>query len=105
MIIYKNDAILFDKPVDDDSTKELVEILETHKVKIKGLVINHFHEDCLGGLTYLHKKGIKSYANDKTILFAKNDSVTIPLNGFTDKLVLRLGKKKYSTSLLARHIH
>ena len=63
-------------------------------MKIKSLVINHFHEDCHDGLTYLHKKGIKSYATDKTILFSKNNLVPIPLNGFTYKLVLRLGKKE-----------
>jgi metallo-beta-lactamase class B len=56
--------------------------------------VNHFHNDCLGGLEAFHKKGITSYASKKTIELAQKDSVTVPQISFNEKLSLRIGKKE-----------
>ncbi|MDR1633114.1 MAG: MBL fold metallo-hydrolase, partial [Dysgonamonadaceae bacterium] len=50
----------------------------------------HWHEDCLGGLQYLHSTGIKSYANQLTIELAKEHGKPVPQHGFIDSLQLNL---------------
>jgi metallo-beta-lactamase class B len=92
--IHKNQAYIFDTPTDNETSEALIKTLEEQKIKIKGVVVNHFHNDCLGGLEAFHKKGIKSYASEKTIELARKDSVTIPQFGFKENLTLKIGKKK-----------
>lgn len=92
--IHKNQAYIFDTPTDNETSEVLIKTLEDQNIKIKGVVVNHFHNDCLGGLEAFHKKGIKSYASEKTIELAKKDSVTIPQIAFKEHLTLRIGKKE-----------
>ncbi len=92
--IHKNQAFIFDTPADNETSEALIKTVEEQKIKIKGVIVNHFHNDCLGGLEAFHKKGIKSYASEKTIELAKKDSVTVPQIGFKEKLTLRIGKKE-----------
>lgn len=92
--IHKNQAYIFDTPTDNETSEVLIKTLEDQKIKIKGIVINHFHNDCLGGLEAFHQKKIPSYASEKTIELAKKDSVYIPQIGFSEKLRLKLGKKE-----------
>jgi metallo-beta-lactamase class B len=92
--IHKNQAFIFDTPADNETSEALIKTVEEQKIKIKGVIVNHFHNDCLGGLEAFHKKGIKSYASEKTIGLAKKDSVTVPQIGFKEKLTLRIGKKE-----------
>lgn len=95
--IYINEgkALVFDTPVEAEETKVLINWLQdVLKVKIEGVVINHFHVDCLGGLEEFHQRGIKSYANKRTKKLAKKDSVPIPQLGFRKKLKLQLGSKE-----------
>lgn len=98
--IHKNQAYIFDTPADNETSEALIKTLEEQKIKIKGVVVNHFHNDCLGGLEAFHKKGIKSYASEKTIELAKKDSVTIPQIGFKEHLTLRIGKKEIVNQFL-----
>lgn len=95
IVVDENEAIIFDTPIDDKASHELIEwISNTLKSKTIGIVATHFHEDCLGGLNEFHKNNIPSYANNSTIEFAKNNESTLPQNGFTDSLVLAVGNKK-----------
>ncbi len=92
--IHKNKAYIFDTPADNEAAEFLIKILEDKDIKIEGVIINHFHNDCLGGLEAFHKIGIKSYATEKTIELARKDSVTIPQIGFKEKLTMRVGKRE-----------
>jgi metallo-beta-lactamase class B len=88
------EALLFDTPMNDSLTKQLVDwIKDSLKVRIVGFVPNHWHDDCMGGLNYLNSIGIPSYANKKTIAIAKTKNLPIPQHGFVDSLVLHLGNK------------
>jgi metallo-beta-lactamase class B len=98
--IHKNQAYIFDAPTDNETSEVLIKTLEQKKIKIKGVVVNHFHNDCLGGLEAFHKKGIKSYASEKTIEFAKKDNVTIPQIAFKEHLTLGIGKKEIENHFL-----
>ncbi len=94
VFIDKGKAFLFDTPVTDSLTKDLVTWLQdSMKVEIVGFVPNHWHIDCMGGLGYLHSVGINSYANELTIQTAKSKNLPIPKQGFRDSLSLKLNDK------------
>ncbi|AUP79669.1 subclass B1 metallo-beta-lactamase [Flavivirga eckloniae] len=95
-MVYFNDdeAIVFDTPTNDDTSKELIDWIEKKKKKkIIGIVVTHFHNDCLGGLKEFHNNNIESYANNATIELTKQDSKKVlPKNGFENKTEIKVGK-------------
>ena len=92
IVVDQGEAMIFDTPTEDSVAVELINWIENElSCKIKGVVINHFHDDCLGGLAVFHQRGIPSFANATTIDFAKKDSAEIPLYGFKGKLELSVG--------------
>lgn len=85
-------AFLFDTPVNDQQTQQLVEwIKDSLKLQLVGFIPNHWHIDCMGGLGYLQRIGIDSYANQMTIDIAKAKNLPVPAQGFKDSLELKLG--------------
>lgn len=94
IFINGNEAFLFDTPVTESLTKDLVSwITDTMKLKIIGFVPNHWHVDCMGGLGYLQNQKIESYANQLTIDMAKTENLPVPAHGFKDSIQLQLGDK------------
>lgn len=94
VFVNNGEALLFDTPWNDLLTRDLIGYLTDHMgLKIQGFVPNHWHEDCMGGLTYLKSLNIRSWANSKTIEIAKKNGLTVPDQGFTDSLRLKLGDK------------
>lgn len=97
-LVYINsgEAIIFDTPVNDSASAELIDwIQEKRNTTIKAVVINHFHNDCLGGLSTFHRQKIPSYSLNKTRILAEKDTANkaeIPQNGFEGRLVLNVGK-------------
>lgn len=94
LIYIKNkEAIIFDTPTEDNTSKELIEWV-AKKAVIKAVVINHFHVDCLGGLSAFHEANIPSYSNELTQQLALKDKVIIPQHTFKDSLILTIGQTK-----------
>lgn len=92
VVMNGNEAVILDTPVDSVSAVKLFSFVEDSlNAKIKAVVVNHFHNDCLGSLNVFHNNGIQSYANSKTIELAKNDGVEVPVNGFDSILFLTIG--------------
>jgi metallo-beta-lactamase class B len=88
-------AFLFDTPVNDSLTCELVNyIKDSMKLELIGFVPNHWHADCMGGLDYLNKSGIPSYANQITIETAKQKRLPLPKHDFKDSITLKLDRKE-----------
>ncbi|MDX2248005.1 MAG: subclass B1 metallo-beta-lactamase [Bacteroidia bacterium] len=87
------EAVIFDTPIDSASSEKLIEWVEKGLEKrIKAVVINHFHDDCLGGLEVFHAHGIASYAHQLTIDLARETGKTsLPQNGFEQSLTLKCG--------------
>jgi metallo-beta-lactamase class B len=99
--ITNNKALVFDTPTTNEVSEELISWITTNKkAKVSGVVVNHFHDDCLGGLKGFHDENITSYASDLTIELATKDSLTVPQNGFDQRLDLMLGSHKVSTHFL-----
>lgn len=93
IVTDKGEALVFDTPADDSASYELIGVIEKQlHSKVKGIVVNHFHDDCVGGLVAFHAKGIPSYANEKTILFAKENQHNVPQHGFEGSLTLKVGR-------------
>src|SRR5690242_1008010 len=64
MYIDNNKSFLFDTPMTDALTGKLTAwLIDSMKTEIYGFIPNHWHNDCMGGLGFLQKLGIKSYAN------------------------------------------
>jgi metallo-beta-lactamase class B len=92
VFVNKGEAFLFDTPMTEALTKDLVTWLtDSMKLRITGFLPNHWHVDCMGGLGYLQSVGIHSYAHQMTIDIAKSHNLPVPENGFTDSLQLKLG--------------
>ena len=93
VMIDKGEAIVFDTPTTDFVSRELIDWIEKkQKSTVKAVVINHFHNDCLGGLKAFHEKGAASYASDRTIQLAKDNNEVPPKHGFDQRLELKAGE-------------
>jgi metallo-beta-lactamase class B len=91
VLVNGGEAFLFDTPVTGYQTETLLTWLaDSLKARVSTFVPNHWHNDCLGGLEYLHSKGIKSFANQLTIALAKEHGMPVPQQGFIDSLRLNL---------------
>lgn len=88
MLIIKNgEAIMIDTPMNDKLTMQLVNFVEDSMyVKIKKLIVGHFHDDCLGGLNYVQSKNIPSLANWMTIEKSREFGLPVPSDSFRDSL-------------------
>jgi metallo-beta-lactamase class B len=96
-LIYINNgkAFIIDTPWTDELTRILINWL-THslQVTIEGVIVTHWHIDCMGGLNEVHNAGIKSYSHKLTREIAKSKDLSAPKFEFQDSLVLSLGDKK-----------
>lgn len=94
LIIDKNEAAVFDTPTNDKVSIELINFIEnTKKAKIVAVVINHFHDDCLGGIEAFHSKNIPSISSLKTIKLSQENRNKIPQEGFENERILKVGSK------------
>lgn len=101
IVIDNGEALIFDTPANDLQSKELLDWIENSlRVKPKGIVVTHFHADCLGGLTEFHNRQVPSYASTKTIALAKERDETLPQHGFDTYLELNVGNRKVVNEFL-----
>jgi metallo-beta-lactamase class B len=95
ILINNGEAALFDTPMTEDLTKELVNwIKDALKSRVTLFVPNHWHVDCIGGLEYLNKLGVESYANEMTAQISKLKNLPVTKHAFKDSLTLSLGDIK-----------
>ena len=92
IFISDGEAAVFDTPVTDEVSNELIDWIEKEKgAKVTSLVVNHFHTDCLGGIGAFHQRGVSSYANQITINLAKKEGKEPPQNAFHGEQKLKVG--------------
>lgn len=97
MVVNEKEAIVFDTPSDDESSKELINyVLEKLQAEIKAVIPTHFHQDCVGGIEVFNEHNIAVYASNKTIELLKNDNRKFSklIKGFEGNLTLNIGNKK-----------
>ncbi|MFC1537793.1 subclass B1 metallo-beta-lactamase [Candidatus Latescibacterota bacterium] len=96
-LVYIDDgkAFIVDTPWDDALTKMLVDWLRDNlAVEIEGVIVTHWHVDCMGGLNEIHKRGIKTYLQNLTREIAAREKLPVPENGFDTKLTLYINDKE-----------
>lgn len=88
LIVIKNGkALMVDTPMDTIKTKQLYEYLrDSMMVEVSEAIVCHFHDDCVGGMEYLQRQGVKSYANSRTIAKCKELGLPVPSNSFDSNL-------------------
>ncbi len=92
IIISDGEAAVFDTPTTEEVSNELINWIETERdAKVSTLVVNHFHDDCLGGIGAFHQRGIASYASQLTIDLAKKEGMEAPQNAFLAEQKLKVG--------------
>lgn len=92
IVIHEGEALIFDTPTDDETSRELISWLEKEQqVKVKAVLATHFHNDCVGGLKAFHAKGVLSYGSNETITLAKAGGDPVPGKGFDEELILEVG--------------
>lgn len=95
VVINNNEAIIYDTPINNSVSSELIDWIEEKlKCKITTVVITHFHADCLGGLEEFHNRNIPSYANNLTIALARKKYSSLPQIGFDDYFEHNFGNEK-----------
>lgn len=62
----QGEAVIFDSPASDEGTAELMSWMEAQNLKLKAVVPNHYHEDCVQGLPQMIEKGALVYLNLRT---------------------------------------
>lgn len=91
VLLDKGEVFLFDSPVTNDQTEVLCNWLsDSLQAAVSVFVPNHWHNDCMGGLEYLHGQGVKSWANQMTVDLAQEKGLSVPQRGFADSLSLYL---------------
>ncbi|MDG3583321.1 subclass B1 metallo-beta-lactamase [Galbibacter pacificus] len=99
-VVNEGEVVIFDTPVNNESSLELIEFITKNlKSNITAVIPTHFHEDCVGGLKAFADYGISIYASNKTLelLKEKRNKLYESINGFNDTLVLNLGKEEIYT--------
>jgi len=87
IFIQKGKALLIDMPGDNEQTKQLVNFLrDSLQVEIDKIIVGHSHNDCIGGLDYIHSLGIESVSGLLTHEKCKNENLPIPKMAF-DKIL------------------
>lgn len=90
-----NETIVFDTPINDKSSEELIQWINNHlHAKINAVIPTHFHDDSIGGLQAFHNHNIPSYAYSGTTELAKENNFVIPKNSFNDSVVLKVGNEE-----------
>ncbi|MBR8534344.1 subclass B1 metallo-beta-lactamase [Carboxylicivirga sediminis] len=83
VIVRNSEAVLIDTPMSNEQTKQLCDYLVEHfKVTIRALIAGHYHDDCIGGLEYLHSIGARSLACQLTIDKCEEEGLAIPKIAF-----------------------
>jgi metallo-beta-lactamase class B len=95
VLIKNGEALMIDTPMDNGKTEILVNyIKDSLKANVKMLLIGHYHDDCLGGLKYLHGLNVKSVANIRTAEKCKELGLPVPSETFDKSLELNFNGEK-----------
>jgi len=89
MLIIKNGkALMIDTPMTEELTSQIYGYLKSSmNVEVVKIIVGHYHDDCLGGLEYLHNKGVESVALDQTRQKCIEYNLPIPKKVFSDNLI------------------
>lgn len=78
VFIDNGEALIFDTPINDSLSNQLVDYISNElKASIKGVIVNHSHIDASGGLRAFESLNIPSYASQRTANRLANEALVI----------------------------
>ncbi|RZS92567.1 subclass B1 metallo-beta-lactamase [Aquimarina brevivitae] len=94
--IYIDDkeAFIFDSPANEEAVQELIKLLTSNNIAIKGVVFNHFHRDCTEGIEIYQSLNIPTIASTKTANMMQKNNSPLPDITFENDLRLNLKSKQ-----------
>ncbi len=93
LIVVDGDrAAMIDTPWNDEQTALLFDWVqhELHAT-IEQVIVGHAHDDCMGGLAEVHRRGAVSYALDQTIAKAEEAGLPVPQHSFSESMTVKVG--------------
>ena len=95
VVISKGKALLIDSPTLESQIVELAWWFDKNlNVTFESFIPGHWHGDCVGGLAWLNRNGIKSYANCLTNNILASKGLEQSNVSFSDSLLLKVGNIK-----------
>lgn len=98
-LIYRSgsEAVIMDTPASNSQSRVLLEWWNNTypETKVTSVIVNHFHEDALGGLEVFHSAGVKSYGHRRTKRLLRTDDpkATPPQHTFRRTQTIRVGER------------
>lgn len=95
VVIRNGKALLIDSPTLESQTVELAWWFDKNLgVKIESFIPGHWHSDCVGGLAWLNRNGVKTYANRLTNEILASKGLEQSNASFSDSLSFKVGNIK-----------
>ncbi|MCC8036284.1 MAG: hypothetical protein LIO77_10235 [Rikenellaceae bacterium] len=92
VIIAGSEAVMVDTPANDRQTEILTRFIEDSLGARTTLVIpTHWHQDCIGGIDFLHRYGAESLAGSMTVEFCDSRGITAPRKTFEGHAEVEIG--------------
>lgn len=93
LVVIKNGkALLIDTPVHESQTIELAWWLDKNlDIELESFVPGHWHDDCVGGMAWLNRNNVMTYANIQTNQILKSKGMEQAKESFSDSLALTVG--------------
>ncbi|GAB4378612.1 MAG: BcII family subclass B1 metallo-beta-lactamase [Salibacteraceae bacterium] len=90
--VSHGEAAVFDAPLNYRQSAVLSGwIADSLKARIKFVVVNHHHEDCIGGIDYFTNRGIETWSQRRCCKLAKESGFSCTIRYFDHELVLQVG--------------
>ena len=102
-LVYIKDgqAAVMDTPVGDEASVDLIRwIMVEKKATINYLIVNHFHEDCISGLTTFVGTGCQSISHKTTCQLADLEGYNCTQRYFNDSIEINLAVRGLSSLFL-----
>lgn len=91
VITHQGKGLIIDTPWTNEQTIILIQWLkDSLQIHVQGVVVTHYHRDCMGGLEAVHEANIPSYSHNLTQEIAQEKKLVVPKIGFQDSLIIQL---------------
>lgn len=92
VIVRDGKAFLIDSPSNESQMVELAWWFDKNiDVKFVSFAPGHWHDDCVGGMAWLNRNGVKTYANRLTNQLLASKGLEQAKESFSDSLKLSVG--------------
>jgi metallo-beta-lactamase class B len=95
VLISQGQALVIDTPTTEALSQVLIDWLKKDlKTTVSGVIVGHFHADCLGGLPAFERVGATTYSSRRTQQITKAKKLPTPRIGFDSRLFIDLGDQQ-----------